>query len=346
MSYSVKQAENISAADAVTGLWRRNLHFAPDVDLDARLRWYYRDGPEGPGQMLLLLAGETAVGCQGIGVRRFVSAGRPEPMRVALHGDLAIDRKHRTLMPGLTLMRAGREAAGEFAFHYGFPNAAAAPLFGRFGYSKLGMLTRWVRVLRHAHYLERLVKHPLLVRAGGELLDGILQAEAAVTRAIAGRHLALEPLADTDERFDRLWEAAHRQWGMIAWRDAAFLRWRFLRSPGSRCELVALVERPTRRLRAYAVLEPIDGTFHLRDFLAAELHDLGQLIEHLVPYLYRRGAIAISVWFLGAPRVEALLQAHRFHARQSTRTVMIDAAPGAVPAGVEEWYLTDGDEDT
>lgn len=347
MGYSVLQSDVMPVADVLTGLWRRNLHIPPHVELDARLRWYYLDGPAGPGRVVLLLdGGQIAVGCEGIGVRRFALAGRRDPVRVALLGDLAVERKHRTLMPALTLVRAGRKAAGEFALHYGFPNAAAAPLYERIGYHKLGTLTRWVRVLRHARYLERVVNSSPLARVGGALLDEALHAAVVVGQAVSGPHLALEPLADADERLDRLWEAAHRQWGVIGWRGAAFVRWRFLRSPGTRCELVALVERRTGVLRAYAVVEPIEGMFHLRDFFGVDLRDVGRLLDLLAPYLYRRGAVAMSVSFLGSPRVAAFLHAHHFRARSSTRTVIVDAPPGTAAARAEEWYLTDADEDS
>ncbi len=344
--YSVRQRDAAVVADTVTGLWRRNLHFPPEVNLEARLRWYYLDGPAGPGRVMLLTNEDAVVGCEGIGVRSFACAGRAEPMRVGLLGDLAVERAHRTLMPALTLLRAGRIAAKEFAVHYGFPNAAAAPLYERLGYRKLGTLTRWVRIVRHAGYLRRVVKHALLARVGGAVLDQASQAGALIGRTIAGPYLKLESLADTDERLDRLWQAAHRQWGMIGRRDAAFVRWRFLRAPVSRCELVALIVRQTGTVRAYAVLEPVAGTIHLRDFLGVDLRDVGLLLDLLVPYVHRRGAVAISVSFLGASRVEALLRAHHFHPRESTRPVIVDAAPGVAVMRGESWYLTDADEDT
>src|SRR5262249_8644835 len=157
--------------------------------------------------------------------------------------------------------------AKEYAVHYGFPNAAAAPLYERIGYRRLGTITRWVRIVRHAGYVQRVVKSQLLADIGGAVLDRASPAGTLPGRAIAGAHLQLDGLVDADERIDRLWLAAYRQWRMIGKRDAAFLRWRFLRAPGSRSELVALVERQSRVVRAYAVLEPIEGIFYVRDFL-------------------------------------------------------------------------------
>jgi hypothetical protein len=76
------------------------------------------------------------------------------------------------------------------------------------------------------------------------------------------------------------------------------------------------------------------------------LRDVGRLFDLLVPFLYRRGATAISVSFLGSPRVEAMLRAHHFFAWKATRPVVVDSAPGAATPASEDWYLTDADEDT
>src|SRR5262245_13900842 len=306
MAYSVRQSEALPVADTLIELWRRNLDVRPDIDLAARLRWYYRDAPAGPARVMLLEADGTVVGCEGIGVRRFFVDGEPVP--AALLGDLAVDRKHRTLMPAMTLMKAARETAREHPLHYGFPNPAAIPLFDRLGYHRLGVLVRWVRVLRYARYIGQLLASPMVARFAGAVLDGARQVLASALPA----SWVLEPLADVDERLDRLWEDARRQWGVIAWRGTAFLRWRFLRPPGSGCELVALAEPGGSTVRAYAVLEVIDTVCHVRDFLGVTPPDVGHLLDLLAPYLYRRGATAISLSFLGSPRIDAMLRAHHF----------------------------------
>jgi len=343
MGYSVKQCEALPVADTLAELWRRNLHIPADIDLQERVRWAYRDGPAGAGRVQLLVAGgpggEAVVGCAGIVVRQFSVAGRPVPLQAALLGDLAVDRSHRTLLPALTLVRATRATALEQAIVYGYPNATSAPVLQRVGYRKLGTLTRWVRVLRHAPYIEREVKRPWLARAAGALLDGARLLQAAAARG----PLVLEPLDDVDERLDRMWDEARGPWGVIGRRDAAYLRWRFLHQPGGRYQLIALSERGTRRVRAYAVLEQIEHAFHLRDFFGVSLLDVGALLDRLVPYCYRRGGVSLSVAFLGAPSVERLLREHHFHAREATRTVVVDGEAAAPPAA--EWYLTDGDED-
>ena len=63
--------------------------------------------------------------------------------------DLAVSPAHRTLFPALllqkSLLAAGLEAREVL---YAFPNQKAAAVFQRAGYRHIGLMTRYVRVLR------------------------------------------------------------------------------------------------------------------------------------------------------------------------------------------------------
>ena len=228
--------------------------------------------------------------------------------------------------------------------HYGFPNANAVALFERMGYQKLGVMKRWVRILRHAEYVERVVRSKLFGRLAGAVLDGARLLEVVPSR-VASLSLRIERVERVDERFDRLWEVGCRRFGMVAWRGADHLRWRYLAAPGRQVELIALVERHGGVVRAYAAVERVGDVFHVRDLFGGSTADCGLLLDHLMPVLRQLGATALSFSFLGAPVVEEMLRRHRFVARESTRTVIVDARDGVTLPALEAWYLTDGDAD-
>lgn len=351
MGYSARQSDVTPIADVLTDLWRRNLPVGTDDDLHAKLRWYYLDGPEGPGQAILLEStgqgGTSIVGCLGIGIRRFSIAGRAEPVRAALLADLVVEKRHRTLLPALVLTRAARAAAHRHPFHYGYPNPSAVGVFERLGYRRLGEMHRWVRILRHASYVERVVPSRVAAAVAGACIDAARLAQAGLGSAL-GLHTRLIALEQPDERIDHLWEQARSRFGVIGWRNAAFLRWRFFARPNGPMRLFALEERRGRSLAGYAVIEQLGTVIHIRDFLARTDADTARLFDHLAIYAWRRGGTAISVSFLGTPAVEAVLAARAFVRRDDTRTVIFDAAQDAsTPAAdVKLWYLTDGDEDT
>jgi hypothetical protein len=314
--------------------------------------------------------GTTAtVGTAGVGIRRIVVGDRE--LRAGLLGDLAVDRAHRSVMPALTLVREAKAwVLGELDLAYGFPNRAAEGVFKRVGYRTLGTIERYVRVLRHARYLERVsdaelgrVPEVLRPMASAALANPTtaaiiargLDAAALMRRSgglvrSAGR-LGLEWTAGEDPRLDTLWQAARRGYDVVAARTARFVDWRFFRSAGAAARsLVVAVDRAGVP-QAYAVVELAGDVAHLRDVFGHKAGVAG-LIDRLVPALYRRGAASLSIRYLGAPWLVALLTARGFVSRQADRMIALgvsdrlEATVARQLADASAWHLTDADEDT
>lgn len=334
-------------------IWGRNLPVAGGPD--DRFRWTYQEAPEAWDHVFVLAADDGAhprlVGTAGVEIRPF--AGEARALRVALGCNLAVDASHRTLMPGLQLVRAVRLGThGEFDLTYNVPNERAQPLYARAGYRDLGEMTRHVRVLRHAPYMGRVIAAPRLARIAGAAADLASRARAAPGRCLAALGYELRWLDSVDDRFDTLWERARRDYPIVARRDAAWLRWRCLTCPGSRAQIAALIERrPGAAVRAYAVIEQLGEVAHVRD-LFGPVRDLDPLLTLLAPMLRARGAASASFRYLGSPRVVALLHAHGFRPRDAKRRVCIDAGPALSDAErraastAAAWHLTEYDEDS
>jgi hypothetical protein len=338
---------------ALIRLWTQNLPVQGDVE--AKLRWTYLDPPQGPAEAFVLRVSDagddaTEIGCAGVSRREL--AHRGATVHAALLGDLAIDAKHRTALPALTLQRAvKRHVENEYDLSYGFPNAKAVALHKRTGYHELGVMRRYVRVLRHGVHLERRYGRPIATRLAAALLDPALGA-LALTRAIrpSTTH-ALRWLPDFDERFDRLFDSAQSEFPILCRRGSTFLRWRFLRKPDERNQIAALVHRRSGALTAYAVIrgEP-GGAAEIGDLFGARLEATDALLSMLIPALYRRGFGSAVFRYLGPPRVAALLAKHRFSLREGGRVIVV-CPTARCPIGPEvrdpnAWYLTDLDEDT
>lgn len=336
--YSVSETDVHDSSAVLHRLWADNL----DVrgGLDAKLRWFYCDGPHGPGRALVLRAHDAAVGCAGVGVRTLVHRGAAR--RAALFADLAIDRPHRSGLPALTLLRSIRaEVARDFDLGYGFPNRKAIAVYRRAGFIELGGMDRYVRVLRSRRYL---AAAPWL-RVPAAVADRALAAAERV-HELRARRFALDWPARFDARFDRLWQAVRTGDRIACERSAAFLGWRFAHDQH---RIAAVVRRDTGALAAYGVLRPAEhGLIELVDLLGAGARELDAAIALIVPAARRLGFAAIGFRFLGDPRVVRVLRAHGFVRRGEPRSIVVapgrDPALAALPAAA--WYLTDLDEDT
>ncbi len=341
--YSVSETDIHDSRAVLHRLWADNLHVRGG--LDARLRWFYCDGPHGPGRALVLRAHDAAVGCAGVGVRTLVHRGTA--LRAALFADLAIDRPHRSGLPALTLLRAIQaEVARDFDLGYGFPTPRAIALYRRAGFVDLGRMYRYVRVLHSQRYLAAAAPR---LRVAAAVADRALAA-AARLHALRARRFELDWPARFDARFDRLWQAVRagdRAGDRIACeRSAAFLGWRFAHD---RHRIAAIVRRDTGALAAYGVLRPAEhGLLELVDLLGAGDRELDAAIALIVPAARRLGFAAIGLRFLGDPRVIRVLRAHGFVRRGEPRSIVVAPGRGSVLAALPTrtaWYLTDLDED-
>ncbi|HEY6006035.1 MAG TPA: hypothetical protein VIV57_24355 [Anaeromyxobacter sp.] len=347
--YAADESDLDSVADDLVRLWSENLR-SMGAGAPAKLHWYYRTAPTGPGRAIVLRArserGDAIVGCQGIGFRRMMRGDAA--LRVALLADLSVDKHHRTHFPALTLVRQARAvAAGASDFQYAFPNRAAVGLFRRLGYHALGDMVRHARVLRFSPYLARRVRVPLLARIGGAALDAADAALQALPRLRAGARFRLAFPSEPDARLDALFDEARRHHGVIGDRGRDFLRWRFFTRAGG-AELATLLRRGDGALRAYAVVVRQGDAAQLSDFLGASEPELEALLALLLPALRRRGCSSASVRFLGTARIPRLLVRLRFRRRGADRTIVLAEGREALSpdlTDVESFYLTDADED-
>lgn len=343
MSYRAVQRDAADARDALLRLWGENL--TVDGDLEAKLRWFYLDAPTGRGEAFLLQAADdTVVGCAGLSVRELVFRGRR--VRAALLADFVIDKAHRSALPALTLQRAiKRHAEATYDLAYGFPNSLAVAVLKRIGYHELGKMARYVRVLRHAPFVEK--KYGRTAGAAAITLDPAL---LALTRMRGGRSWPLTRLTwlpDFDARFDRLWERAQPAELIACRRSMELLRWRFGRAPGRPHKIVALADGA--EIRAYAVIRgQRGGPAEIVDLLGRDLEAVDSLFARLAPELYLAGHTTISFRYLGAPMLQPVLERHRFSLRDAKRSVIVHSAslPAEVAHDPQRWYMTDLDEDT
>jgi hypothetical protein len=254
---------------------------------------------------------------------------------------LAVSPQHRTLFPALLLQKALREAGlVEGDCLYGFPNAKAAPVFQRLGYQKLGMMTRYVRVVRATPYLRE--RTP---RWAAALLGSLCDSLARLRFVAAGSFsLRLEwrssseaqPLADLAEVGGRpLVRGA---------RSAELLRWRFAARAGQRFEYV------TARVRGgapigYWIVEVTDDALQVCDCSPALLEgDRAALAWYaLFAAARRRGCRSVSFSCLAPAELTETLERVGMAVR-SERPVYCALRPEH-PAAEGAWYLTVADED-
>lgn len=301
--YATESGEVRRDRDTVLGIWRGNL--GRDERMRAKYDWFYLRCPWGePSVSLLRHAPTNAVaGVATAGPRRF--AWRNHPLTAGVLVDLAVVTEHRALGPAMALQRAVLAAGkGRFDFLYGFPNPKAAAVFKRVGYASFGEIVRYVRVLRHARHVAKML--PASIPRSAAIPAGLLLDAMPILRALPSlRHLRTEWTRAVDPRIDVLWSSSAHGDVPMAIRDAAFLRWRFDHAPSARTEYLLVTERADRsRLRAWFACEADDkGALHVRDYWAVDAAaGLDRsVVDALVLAASLRGHESVSFEYTGPP---------------------------------------------
>jgi hypothetical protein len=123
---------------------------------------------------------------------------------------------------------------------YGAPGSMNLTPLKHGGSREVGHVARWVRPLRAAGPLARVLRPRTRVR--------------------------LQPAVDLDERIDAVWTAAKSELRLAAIRDAAFYTWRFREAPAQRQPTYVIVE-DGEPIGACA-LERLDDAHRIVDLLA------------------------------------------------------------------------------
>ncbi len=336
---------------AIVSVWERNLPRPSHCSHDRRYEWQYLKSPVGPGLCWLLLAqpGDRVVGTAGLALRAVKLGTRQAIAGIA--ADFAVDPEHRSLLPALMLQKAvlGSRNRGVNLI-YGLPNAQAAVVFKRLGYSTIGGLRRYTRRLRTDEYLHQFTRFPYVGRAlAARMANGVLALVSPETyyRPRCGR---LQELPGFDLRFDDLWSRVSGRFATIGERNSPFLHWRYSQCPLQEHTVLGLVTDDSSRLVGYVVAQRNNYRWLIVDLLVDETPDSClALLAGFLNYAGQRGAQSVTLDFHSpAAGIEAALRHLRFRRRDSATSMTICAeCPGErfPPEEVTQWHFLRGDID-
>lgn len=341
-AYAVRAADRQADRAAVLSLLGEHMSSPPE----GKYEWFYLGHPIEPPTVLLLTHGPQAdrVGMAGLGTRRICMQGVDRTAGVLV--DLVVRAEHRTLYPAVLLQKQMRQTAlGMHSVVYGLPNKNSTPVVRRLGYSQVGELVRYSRVLRHGNYLERRLPgwlSRLLGVAADRLVPFFFKPERWKRNTWKGSWVD-----SFDARFDALWARAKVFNGLIGVRDAQFLAWRFSAQPGHQYRILVMTAPGETGIAGYAVCEPIGTTLHLRDFLVAPTHEghVHRLIHLVAREAYRQGFFNLSQEFLGPSAWRDSLVAAGMRARDKRMLYACFGPQDEALLGTLDWYMTSADED-
>jgi len=311
--------------------------------------WKYESNPfnpEGGPYVMLLKDGERLAGMYGRLFFRVIVDGEPH---WAHHGcDLALHPAYRGR--GLTTRLTDYDKV-ESEIHFSWQNEASYRALQRDRTAGVPF-TALVRPLDVSHALRTVLGDGRSVRAIASVMRGMAGRRRIRHRRISS-DVAVTRIDSFDERFDRLWQRASRDYPVIVIRNRSYLEWRFKQRPDASYTILAATRGA--ELIGYMITRQVERAGepwgYLVDFLVQDQDRsiFAVLVEEAIDGLRREGVVAMGCRF-AVPAFRRVLYRHGFvplawgpkgYIRARARL----PGPVAREFGVDDWFLTMGDGD-
>lgn len=272
-------------------------------------------------------------------------------LSAAVAGDFAVETRHRTLYSALSLQKSALQACreGRFDVIYGFPNDAARLVQLRAGYVPIGAVRVGVRLLRTRRFFESRGESRWWL-SFADLFDSIVRFFASGSRRQAPSDYNYSELSSPDERFDRFWTVALREYHIVVERSSSYVDWRFMKCPYKQYHLFVASHRQTNEIGGYILwsVSP-DGKVRIADLMAFD-HVLDGLLTAFSRLQQEREASCIIVVYFGGDRLVRRLRGFGFFFRKTRSQVLVSVSPQVPDAArlfdPNNWYLLEGDSDS
>jgi len=340
----VREADLRADRQVLIDLLRENL---PQHGGAAHFDWLYLQNPAGEAKAWLAEdpASGDAIGVAAAFPRRMYVRG--ELVSCWNLGDFAIRKRHRSLGPAVALQRAClREVTeGRVAFAYDHPASNMMAIYRRLGIEATGNVVRFAKPLR----LDDRIKAPAVVKPvanGVAAIGTLLLRTLDMGRARAASASRVSTGERVDERFDELDRRTCREARVRGSRDADYLKWRYLKSPNQRFEVLTVTQDET--LTGYVVFYQSGNNGVIADLLADGRQGVDALVAGAVELARQRDLRTLSIPLLEGSSLARRVGEWGFRAREKAVFVVTTAKPGrwdGVVTRAGDWHVTDGDRD-
>jgi GNAT superfamily N-acetyltransferase len=284
----------------------------------AKFEWMFDRNPcrspEGPG-LWICRREQLVVGQQA--EFRYDLSIRGQRQAAVWATDLMVDPAFRMRGVGPALMAAhlaGHRIAGGVNV-----SIDAYRMFLRAGFTDLGFVPVYVRPLDWRRTLRIAPVSPRLRRLSAAAAPVLRAFDLALGAVVRRSGTRLVPIDHFDDRVDSVWRAAAAAYPVLAWRDAAVLRWKLdERSDHDQLRRFLLVREETAVgyvvLRNDTTQRSTEPIAHVEDYLAPP-RLVVPLLAHAAARARADGAIALVCKTLNAP-ADRRLRAVGFVQRQ------------------------------
>ena len=346
-SYSVKPVDINNDSDIVIKLW--NESFPGSSGFEYKYNWLYRNNIYRNAELFFLLHDESKekVGVQGVSGRMFECDG--ENISAGLVGDFAVSSKHRTLGPGLKLLKSTM-AAGikKNGFVYSFPNVNAIPVVKRAGYKLHKNIKRYVKINKSGKQFEKYLPH-LLSSVAALFFDVFVYVIDYVKYSIYCSAISYEFCKTMPDDVDFLWESSDfKKNHLMQQRNKQYIEWRKEEERKQKIYYFIIRDKLKKIMLGYVAycFNKDNNSVLIVDFFALdEIKNIKSLLIIFVYKIRHENVSSVSIEYMGSENIGAGVKLAGFSFRDK-RPMFYKFNEDVTPVlKKKKWFLTAWDED-
>lgn len=334
--------------NVILALWRENLPGLPDD----RFKWIYKDNPYGPAKTILAQKVDTQeyVGCATVYPRLLYVDGKE--LRAGIVVDFAVNKEHRVFGPAVIMQRKIIDAylSKEFDVIYGYPNSKSIGVIKRVGYSLLGDVEYWTKILDWAPKLTRVLKIRLLASLAGFFLDIISILIETFYKIKLHSNYYTKVLSKPTQEFNILWEKAKDNYSVIGEKSLDYLQWRYSAAGSGKYNFFCVYNRKNA-LCAYLVYQKNDDVAIICDLFLDDIGNIRQIMVLFTGLMRKLKYKSIVMMYLGNVIYSRIFKEVLFVNKRDKRPVLIFLGNNLTEQEKStllkssKWYLLDGELD-
>ena len=347
MGYQVVRANLEQDREAVEHFW----YVHHKYELQFKYQHFYLDNPAGKARLWLLKKDTSPVILGMIALFPRKVSVNAKTYNAGVIGDIFVDPHHRALGPALMLLKSITRYVDrkKVDFVYTFPNQNADIVTRRVGFSCLGDVDRFVKVIDYQPYLRKTGFPSGVSRSLALVFKYVNNFFSFLQSPGNGDDVICKRVMQVDSDFDELWEKVKNDFSIIGDRSSEYLQWRMLVKSGV---IFAVYTRKNNRLLGYAACTIDERFLTIRDLvLPPQSGGMIQLFMTITRHAYKVAAQGINIHLLINDQVEDILKRHGYHKRKHNRKVYFyggnfEETDRFLLENYKNWFLISGDSDS
>jgi len=350
-NHTVISADPQTQKSSILSIWHKNTSKSDADEVNIKFDWCNNDNNPGGWRQYWFLKdtkNDDYIGTISMSIRKYKVWD--QSFYFYRGADFMVNKEHRKVTPAKFLISSvHEELKNQNKSIIGCPNRAATAIMMRSGVKSIGAMSNYVKVIKSAKYLSRIISSKLVVKLVSFPIDLMIMitGKEIFNNVPLGQKIA--HLTDFDARFDDLWKGCKIDLPIIGDRSSKYLKWRYNNNPFREYLIFSFIGDNESNLHGYIIYYIENDQAYISDIFACELSIMQSLLIEFSKYTRSLNLSAVRIGFFGKKDIHGIFKNLKFYKRPNERNFVFSPGINTDSIGLmqdpENWYFMMGDEE-